>query len=456
MRVRDKLFISIVSLILLMSGAFFAISHGYMENLFRQYATTAEEGNADQWARLFAYYYSQNGNSWTGVNHYILGVMEQNSGSRVGVSQLTLQDDHGGVVAQVGTAAHSGNDSVDETTVPMNVYGRKVGLLTVSNHTVKGSPVERDVLQSMTKATVVGTVATSVVALLVGAWLVRLMTTPLRSMMKAMRRIKAGDLAARVDISSQDEFGEVSRTFNEMTDRLLRTEEARRHLVADVAHELRTPLTIIQGQLELIQQGVKPSEPATLLPIQDEVARLSRLVQDLHQLSLAEVGQLPLEKVPTAIVQLLDRIVDNFSIEAEEKQIALAFISDVDDLMILLDPSRITQVFSNLLGNALRYTQEGGTVRVLLSQAGKSITVAVTDTGPGIQSEHLTHLFDRFYRADEDRSRLSGGTGLGLAIAKEFVEAHEGHIQVESTVGEGTIFTVFLPIAERLAEGHLA
>jgi two-component system, OmpR family, sensor histidine kinase BaeS len=323
-----------------------------------------------------------------------------------------------------------------------------VGAVAISDRVARGSPVEQNVLHSMTIAAVWGTIITSLLALIVGAWLARIFTNPLRSMIATMRRIQDGDLQARIHIKSKDEFGEVAATFNEMTDRLWRTEEARRHLVADVAHELRTPLTIMQGQLELIQQGVKPAEPATLLPIQDEVMRLTRLVQDLHQLSLAEVGNLPLNKAPTDVVELVERVVDNFQIEAEERQIQLLFESAVEHTAILqIDPDRMTQVFVNLLGNALRYTPSGGRVVVRVERADKDIRVSVADSGPGIDEAHLPHIFNRFYRVEGDRSRGSGGTGLGLAIAKEFVEAHHGRIDVSSVVGRGTVFDVWLPLS---------
>ncbi len=443
MKVRYKLWIAMTALILFMGSAFFAISHGYLENLFRQYAMAAQEQSADQLARQVAYYYQVNGDSWLGVDQYIAGYLES-PGYRSQFISFTLRDANGHVLVTAGP--QSRRDASDTTTVTIQLGGRNIGFLTVSNRVLQGSPVEQNILHLMTAATVWGTILTSLVALIVGVWLMRIMTDPLQALMKAMQRLKNGDLDARVEISSKDEFGEVARTFNEMTSRLSRMEEARRHLVADVAHELRTPLTIMQGQLELIQQGVKPAEPATLLPIQDEVVRLTRLVQDLHQLSLAEVGKLPLEKVSTDIVKLLKRMVSNFEVEADDKGIRLEFEAESPGPVVTLaDPNRITQVFVNLLGNAFRYTPPGGTVRVTVGRDANTVRVTVSDTGSGIPKEHLPHVFDRFYRAEEDRSRGSGGTGLGLAIAKEFVEAHGGRIEVASTVGKGTTFTVYLP-----------
>jgi two-component system sensor histidine kinase BaeS len=447
MKVRNKLVLAFGALIVFMGSVFFSIAHGYIGNLFRQYANAAEQANAEQWAHSLEWFYLQNGLSWDGVSQYIFGILQERPGRNLGFDHLILYDENHHAMVQVGTPSDTASGQ-HMTEVPITVAGQVVGAVAISDRVARGSPVEQNVLHSMTIAAVWGTIITSLLALIVGAWLARIFTNPLRSMIATMRRIQDGDLQARIHIKSKDEFGEVAATFNEMTDRLWRTEEARRHLVADVAHELRTPLTIMQGQLELIQQGVKPAEPATLLPIQDEVMRLTRLVQDLHQLSLAEVGNLPLNKAPTDVVELVERVVDNFQIEAEERQIQLLFESAVEHTAILqIDPDRMTQVFVNLLGNALRYTPSGGRVVVRVERADKDIRVSVADSGPGIDEAHLPHIFNRFYRVEGDRSRGSGGTGLGLAIAKEFVEAHHGRIDVSSVVGRGTVFDVWLPLS---------
>lgn len=438
MKVRDKLFIALTGLIMFMGGVFFAISHGYLEDQFRAYATASEQSTAEQLSRFIAYAYQQTGGSWETAGAYVVTQVQP---SRQGISYIQVKNNAGQVVLNGGTP------SQDEVSVPIEVNSTRIGTLTASfNRPNHGITLEREILQYMTTATVWGTLITSIVALAIGVWIVRMMSRPLQRMTSAMRKIKAGDLRVKMEIVSKDEFGEVAQVFNDMTERLHFTEEARKHLVADVAHELRTPLTIIQGQLELIQQGVKPAEPATLLPIQDEVTRLTQLVQDLHQLSLAEVGKLSLNKQPTDLVQLVERIVENCAFEAEERNIELSFYSAVTRAVAPVDPNRIIQVFVNILANALRYTPDGGQIRVYLSRSeNQSIRVAIADNGPGIAAEHLSHLFDRFYRANEDRSRESGGTGLGLAIAREFVEAHQGRVEVESTEGVGATFVISLP-----------
>lgn len=438
-----------------MSGVLFTISHFYLQSLFREYAQSAQKGSAEQWARLLAYYYQDNGNAWVGVNRYVVGIFTQSTGIRGGdrLEHLTVYDAQNHVVFRIGppTATHTSypNQGPDES-VPIIVNGKEVGSLAIRDRALEGLySVEQSILQSMTLATIWGTVVTALVALLLGAWLIKRLTHPLRQMLKAIHRITAGDLQVEIDIQANDEFGQVAHAFNKMTAQLSRTEEARRHLVADVAHELRIPLTIMQGQLELIQQGVKPAEPSTLLPIQDEVMRLTRLVQDLHQLSLAEVGKLPLEKQSVELVGLLQKIVDNFEMEFDDKKIQLIFRPHADaNVCVTIDPHRMTQVFVNLLGNALRHTPSGGTITVDIEKESTFIKVFIQDTGTGIPEDHVPYIFDRFYRADEDRSRETGGTGLGLAIAKEFVESHHGRIEVASVPQQGTRFTVLIPVRQ--------
>jgi two-component system sensor histidine kinase BaeS len=454
-KVRNKIFTAIAALVLFMTVVFYALSNNYLGALFRRYAEAAQQGTAEPWARSLAYYYVRNGYSWDGVNIYIAEIFRQ-TGAHHGsdVTQfehLAVVDADNHVVAEYGYADNplqrTGSIGQD-IEVPIVVNGVTVGTLFIRDRGIEALyQIENTVLHSMALATFWGAVITALIALVVGAWMSRRITRPLKQMIQAIGQTAQGDLQTRLEIRSNDEFGEVARAFNDMTDQLSRTEEARRHLVADVAHELRIPLTVIRGQLELIQEGVKPAEPATLLPIQDEVMRLTRLVQDLHQLSLAEVGKLPLEKKPTNMLRFLERIRDNFQVESEDKQVVIAISSALaeEDTVVSVDPDRITQVFVNLLGNALRYSPPGSEIAIRLDKDQDFLVVSVADMGPGIAEEHIPFIFNRFYRADEDRSRESGGTGIGLAIAKEFVEAHGGRIEVQSTVGKGTCFRVYLP-----------
>jgi two-component system sensor histidine kinase BaeS len=249
-----------------------------------------------------------------------------------------------------------------------------------------------------------------------------------------------------VEIESKDEFKHLGDAFNQMADALERTERVRKTLVADVAHELRTPLAIIRAKLESIQTGALEANEEVILRVSDEVYRLSRLVNDLQQLSLAESGALPLHKESTELNSFIEAIYSQFEWLADEKNIELKFEKSSHDILIEIDRDRMTQVIVNLLGNALRYTPENGEVCIDVKRRDSSAVVSFSDTGPGIEAEKLPFIFERFYRADESRKRDDGGIGLGLSIAKGYVEVHGGAINVTSELGKGTRFEVELPI----------
>jgi two-component system, OmpR family, sensor histidine kinase BaeS len=288
------------------------------------------------------------------------------------------------------------------------------------------------------------------IGLIFSFWISGVLTLPLKKLTAAIERVAQGDLNVKVPVDTKDEYGKVAQTFNVMTLRLHEAEEARRRLVADVAHELRTPLSVMQLKLENYQQAGHPVPPEMLLRLHDEVIRLSRLVNDLHELSLAESGRLSLERKPLDLTVHLERIVDDVKYEAEENGLEICLYTISRPVIVMADARRITQVLINLLTNAIRYTPRGGKITVEIEDrvVDRSVffaCVSVIDTGIGIPTEELPHLFDRFYRVDEARSRHTGGTGLGLSIAHHFVKAHGGFIRVASQPDEGTIFTVFLP-----------
>ncbi|MEC0206490.1 ATP-binding protein [Paenibacillus lautus] len=301
-----------------------------------------------------------------------------------------------------------------------------------------------------------GTVLFVLLSLGAAYWVSRRLTAPLRKLVPAIERLGQGEYGVQAPVTSEDEYGRVAVAFNGMSSRLEQSETVRRNLVADVAHELRTPLTIVRGKLDLLQQSRQPIQPEHLLPIQDELIRLTRLVGDLHQLSLAEAKQLPLVRKPTDMLDLLGQIQERIEPDADAKNLTLRLTSATERTSVSVDPSRITQVFLNLFINAVRYTPQDGLVRITLQEepASGMLRIDIRDTGPGIEEEHLPYLFDRFYRTDEARARHQGGMGLGLAIAKEFIVSHGGTIQAESQQGHGTTFTVRLPYHDSDQQPH--
>ncbi len=277
-------------------------------------------------------------------------------------------------------------------------------------------------------------------------WTAGRITGSLRHLRDAAGDLDLRDLSRRVPVQGDDEIADLARAFNRMCDRLEAEERARRQLLADVAHELRHPLAVMKGRLELMQDGRVPLDEEQLLPLQDEVIRLTRLVSDLRDLSLAEVGGLSLQKRPVRLDELLESLLANFEPVAADRGIALTADVAPDLPTLEADPDRLRQVLLNLLTNALQYTPRGGQVRVRAWREGEEVRVAISDTGPGIPPEDLPRIFDRFYRADQSRSRATGGSGLGLAIVRSLVELHGGRVTADSAPGRGATFTIMLPI----------
>ncbi|MGA2489141.1 MAG: ATP-binding protein [Anaerolineales bacterium] len=275
----------------------------------------------------------------------------------------------------------------------------------------------------------------------------RHISVPLSELLEAAGRISQGDYSLRVKEGGPSEVRALARAFNGMAARLQVTEEQRRDLMADITHELRTPLTVIQGNLEGFLDGVYPPDETHLKSILEETQILSRLVDDLRTLALAESGALQLKKEPTDLAALIGETVSAFRAQADAAGVKIEIEAESGQPMLNLDPERIRQVLSNLIANALRYTPRAGTIHVRLrivpSEAGKVAEVAVEDTGVGIATDILPHIFNRFYK-----SRDSSGTGLGLPIARHLVEAHGGSITAASQPGQGTIIRLTLPVQE--------
>jgi signal transduction histidine kinase len=249
----------------------------------------------------------------------------------------------------------------------------------------------------------------------------------------------------RVPVSGSQEIRELAETFNKMAAELQHAEQLRVNLMADVSHELRTPLTVLEGNLRAALDRVVPLDEAEIANLYNQTRHLTRLVNDLRELSLAESGQLPLEKVPTDLKNIVAETIQALEPLAAEKKITL--IDTVPQLPEMsLDPFRIRQVLFNLLANALQHTSEGGKITVHGEKGTGLVILTVQDDGEGLEPEQLPVVFDRFYRGDKSRSRETGGTGLGLAIVKAIITAHGGQVQAKSLgKGQGSEFVVRLP-----------
>jgi len=345
---------------------------------------------------------------------------------------------------------------------PITIAGRVVGtVITPDRSDFRSAPEDRylartDIALGIAAAVMVG------VALLLGALLARLITRPVRELTAAAERIAGGDLAQQVPVRSRDELGALAGQFNHMSADLARATRLRQQMTADVAHDLRTPLTVIAGYLEALRDQVLKPTPERFAMMHDETQLLLRLADDLHTLSLADSGELPLDRRPIAPRQLLERVAQTYQHVADQSGVVLQLDLAAALPEVCVDVEQLTRALSNLVSNALRYTPQGGTItlcarsetndqrpttKAIDDPASSFVLLDVSDTGAGIPAEHLPSIFERFYRADPSRQQATGGSGLGLAIIKSIVEAHGGRVSVASRVDQGTTFTIALPLS---------
>ncbi|MBT3942669.1 MAG: HAMP domain-containing histidine kinase [Chloroflexi bacterium] len=281
------------------------------------------------------------------------------------------------------------------------------------------------------------------------AFTTRRALAPVHQLSAAAAGVAHGDLSQRVEADPGSELGDLGIAFNEMAGALEDAEAERRRLVADIAHELRSPLTNIQGYLEAIKDGVLDADDATIDTIYSQTKHLGALVEDLRLLALVEAGSLRLELTATNLADLVKDASEAFRPRAIERSVTLDVSASEGMPDARLDPTRIRQVVSNLVENAITHTPDGGRVAVTVDLVDdtNSAVVMVSDTGTGISPDDLPHVFDRFYRVDPSRNRVTGGAGLGLTIVKRLVEVHGGRIEVDSELGSGTTFTVEIPFS---------
>ena len=302
----------------------------------------------------------------------------------------------------------------------------------------------------------VGGALAATTAVLMVRWLARGMTKPLRDMAQAAGVMATGDYSQRVRTDSRDEVGQLAVAFNRMSADLESLEKLRRELVANVSHELKTPISALRAHIENLLDGVEAPDPHTLQVMLQQSERLSRLVEQLLDLSRLESGDVPMDRHEVPLASLVSEVVSEIDVASAGRGVQLRADVPADLPPVLADRERVHQVLFNLLDNAVRFTPAGGRVEVRAHRVNGHCEVEVSDTGPGIPKEHLPRLFERFYRVDHSRSRGDGGTGIGLAIARSVVEAHGGHIRAESKIGEGSVFTFDLPVATPADKGRQA
>ena len=285
-------------------------------------------------------------------------------------------------------------------------------------------------------------------SLLITFFFSRRILAPVKALTQTARRLGKGDFSQRVQFKDKGEVGELAQAFNSMAGDLERTEQLRRNMVADIAHELRTPLTNLKGYLEAVRDGVIKPDASAIRSLDEEASLLSRLVDDLQELSLAEAGELKLDFKSEDIIKLIKQMVKTMQAQAAARGVSLSLDLPGKLSKVNIDSQRINQVLRNLLENALAHTEKDGNIVVTAQEQANRVKIMVTDNGEGIPAEDLPSIFERFYRVDKSRTRVTGGSGLGLTIARRLVEAHGGQIEARSEPGKGSRFTFTIPVSD--------
>ncbi len=270
---------------------------------------------------------------------------------------------------------------------------------------------------------------------------------PLKRITAAAKELAVGRYNVRLPVESGDELGQLARDFNEMATALEQSEQARRSWIADISHELRTPLAVLRGELEALQDGIRPLNQEAVDSLFGDVMRLNRLTEDLYQLALSDQGALTYHKVPTDPVAALKEDLAALMPEFNNKQLSVqVIVNTIGPVSVYADPDRLSQLFRNLLKNSLNYTDSGGRLEITVSKSGKTLLIDFSDSAPGVSEQELSRLFDRFYRVESSRNRNHGGAGLGLAICSNIVAAHNGLICAQPSALGGLTIHIELPV----------
>ena len=432
------------------------------ETGFRQYALLYSGRAQSIGAGLLTYYRTHG--SWEGVQAALpaltpaMGMpqgMGRGGSGRVGemgnaeIWDFRVADASGRVVAHLnGVPGGKLTSTQQARALPLIVEGATVGYLlpdAVSARSfVLGGP-EAQFIQQVRAALWTGAGVAFLAALLVSGLLVRGIVAPVQRLTQAAEQIAQGDLDVRAAVSANDEIGQLGRAFNAMAESLARSQVIRRAQTADIAHELRNPLAVLRGTLEAIADGVYAPTPENLDPALAQVQTLTRLVEDLRVLALADAGELHPARARLAPGTLLARVAEAHRLPLEEQELTLTCVLPDALPDISGDSDRLAQVVGNLLANAAHHVPAGGTVQLTAAVEEGGLIARVIDDGPGVPETDLPRLFERFWRGDPSRSRDTGGAGLGLAIARRIIEAHEGRMWAEATPGGGLTVAFWLP-----------
>ena len=454
---RFRLIISFILVVIIAIGSVLLIARRQTSTAVRVFMYRGGMSGTEGLVDNLEDYYARNG-SWKGVDQLFasgtthgrgMGMGQGNNSGMGGMSQrLQLADEDGQILVDTGEASPNGSLSRLERnrSIELQSDGKVVGYLYPEGSMAFSQLAEANLIARLNRAAITAALVALGVAFVVALLLSYRLLRPVHELTQAARQLAGGDLSQRVMVRGDDELATLANTFNQMAISLQQAEEHRRAMTADIAHELRTPLSVQRAHLEAIDDGIYPLSVESLKPIEEQNHLLTRLVEDLRTLALADSGQLDLVCAMTDFPALIQRVVSDLEPKAADRQIKIQLKVAENCPPLNLDSQRIEQILHNLFDNAFRYTPDGGLIQVELSVESLNCIVKIKDSGPGIPKHALPLLFERFYRVDKSRSRYEGGTGLGLSIARKIAQAHGGDLFAANQPEGGAVFTLRLPV----------
>ncbi|MFN4291881.1 MAG: ATP-binding protein [Permianibacter sp.] len=354
--------------------------------------------------------------------------------------RLQIVDDEGRLVV-----GHAPPPGVSLARQPLEWQGRSIGELRLHIPPFVRDGLEQRFLSGQLNTLLVISGVAMLLALVVAWWLGRSLARPILSVAGTVRELAQGKLDARTAVRSEDEIGALARDVDRLAETLTANEKLRREAMADISHEFRTPLALMQGKIEAMQDGVLPSDAATLHSLHDATRRLSRMVDDLYHVALADTGALRLELQTFDMRQLLEQALQDNAAQLQAAGLRVQLEGDAP-LLLRADRQRLRQVLDNLLHNSCRYTDAGGVIRVTLHRHGEQMQLLLEDSSPGVPAAALPQLFQRFFRVEGSRSRDAGGSGLGLSVVKAIIQAHGGNVSAAPSSLGGLAIQIELPV----------
>jgi len=338
-------------------------------------------------------------------------------------------------------------------TKPIEIDGRVVGFLAIKKRVNFNDLVNKNFIDQLSKFLYIMGIVSLSIYLIISIFLLKYLLSPLKSLIRGTQDIASYNLKTRVSYRSSDELGMLADHFNVMAEKLEKKEKMEKEWISDISHELRTPLAILQGEIEAIQDGVRQVTHQTFESLNGEVKNITKIVEDLHTLSVADSGSLSIVMESCPVVFILEEILNSFVTRFESKNIQIRkSLSDTDSLFIECDPFRLRQIFTNILENSLRYTDAPGVLQISVSEEAGKVLICFSDSEPSVPKESFARLFERLYRPNKSRSRVAGGSGLGLSICSTFAELMGGEISADHSDLGGVKIAVKFPILKHNRE----